>query len=107
MHQCLSFSFFNQVFNENREELLILVENVSQKNIKNGKKPTLPWSPSAPTQATSIHYKNITALRQIFNLAISLYFLLLKVAEEMFQLWLSVKSINRIFLSFFFLLRKA
>lgn len=37
-----SFSFLHQLLDENKEGLLILMENVSHKNIKNGKKPTLP-----------------------------------------------------------------
>lgn len=113
MRRCFSFSVFNQLFNENREELLLLMENVSQENIKNGREPAPHWSPSAPAKASSTRHKNITALRQVFRLAVSPHFLFSvwitpRVVEEMFCLWLSVKSINRIFLSFLFsVLRKA
>lgn len=65
MRRCFSFSVFNQLFNENREELLLLMENVSQKNIKNGREPAPHWSPSAPAKASSTRHKNITALRQV------------------------------------------
>lgn len=85
MCQRLSFSFFlNQFFNENMEKLLILMENVSQKNIRNGKKPTPPWSPPAPSKAASIHHKNIISLRQICSLAILLHFL--------FSVWITQSS---------------
>lgn len=75
MRRCFSFSVFNQPFNENREELLLLMENVSQKNLKNGRKPAPHWSPSAPAKASSIHHKNIIALRQVFRLAVSPLFI--------------------------------
>lgn len=108
------FPFLNQFFNENREELLLLMENVSQKNTETGRKPILHWSPSAPAKASSSHHKNIIALRQIFRLAGSPRFLFSvwitqKVVGEMLCLWLSVKSINRVFLFLFFFLflRKA
>lgn len=110
MRKCFSFfPFLNQFFNENREELLLLMENVSQKNTETGRKPILHWSPSAPAKASSSHHKNIIALRQIFRLAGSPRFLFSvwitqKVVGEMLCLWLSVKSINRVFLFLFFFL---
>jgi hypothetical protein len=46
----------------NMGKLLILMENVSQKNTKNGKKPTLPKIIFVPAKAASIQYKNISQL---------------------------------------------
>lgn len=50
------------------------MENVSQKNIKNGKKPTLSRIIFAPAKAVSIQYKNISQLDQKFSLAVSQHF---------------------------------
>lgn len=52
------------------------MENVTQKNIKNGKKPTLPRIVFAPAKTVSIQYKNISQLDQKFSLAVSQHFLL-------------------------------
>lgn len=69
-------SFLNQFLDEFREGLLILMENVSQKNIKNGKKPILSRIIFAPAKAVSIQYKNISQLDQNFSLAISQHLLI-------------------------------
>lgn len=53
----------------------MLMENVSQKNIRNGKKPTLPWIIFAPAKAVSIQYKSISQPDQKFSLAVSQHFL--------------------------------
>lgn len=87
------------------------MENVSQKNIKNGKKPILSRIIFAPAKAISIQYKNISQLDQNFSLAISQHLLLLffnvlywfpdRIIWEMF--WLVVNQINEQDLSFSFI----
>lgn len=52
------------------------MENVTQKNIKNGKMPTLPRIIFAPAKSVSIQYKNISQLDKKFSLAVSQHFLL-------------------------------
>lgn len=112
MYQCLLFFlfFFYQFLDENREGFLILMENVSQKNIKNGNKPTLSRIIFAPAKNVSIQYKNISQLDQKFRLVISQHFFTFYTGsltghyEKCFG-WLFANTVNRIFLflSFLFL----
>lgn len=63
------------------------MENVSQKNIKTGKKPTSPWSPSAPSKPHpfTIKISPLSGKYAAWTFYYTFYFLwgLLKVVEEM------------------------
>lgn len=50
------------------------MENVSQKNISNGNRPTLPRILFAPAKTTSLQYKNISQPSQKLSLTASQHF---------------------------------
>lgn len=68
-----SFSFLHQLLDENKEGLFILTENVSHKNIKNGRKPTL-LRIYLHLPRLCIQYKNTRQLGQKLILAVSQHF---------------------------------
>lgn len=81
------------------------MENVSHKNMKDGKKPTLPRIIFAPVKAVSIYYKNISQLGQKFGLAVSRHSLISTLVpwdESMRNVWTGFWSNRWIGYFFFF-----